>query len=426
MNSKEYIFQNYIDILKQELKPANGCTEPIAIAFAAAKAFSHFKKEVNKVSVEISRNILKNIKSVIVPNTFGLKGLEAAIAAGIIFGDASKEYEVINNTTLTNNQPLKDFIQKVNFAVKPIDSKFNFDLTLVLENFNECSTIRIIDNHTNIVYEKYNDQLIKNVSYEVEDISGLVTHNHLNIADIVDFASHVDLNSIRSLLDLQIECNIKIAEEGLKNNYGANIGKTILKCGDKSIKNTAKAYAAAASDARMNGCPMPVVINSGSGNQGLTSSIPVIIYARNLAKTKEELYRALLVANLTTIRIKTGIGRLSAYCGVIAAGAGAGAGVAYLLSGKLDAVCHTIVNSLAILSGTVCDGAKASCAAKIASSVDAGIFGFEMFENGNEFLAGDGLVKKGVEETIDNFTKLATEGMVNTDQTIINLMINEE
>ena len=245
----------------------------------------------------------------------------------------------------------------------------------------------------------------------------------MTVENIVNFANEVNLDDVRELLERQISCNMAIAEEGMKNNYGACIGKVIYKNGNCSLADKARAFAAAGSDARMNGCELPVCIISGSGNQGMTASIPVVIYARELGKTEEEMLRALVLSDLITTHLKTGIGCLSAYCGAISAGCGAGAGIAYLQGGGFKEVAHTIVNSLAILSGTICDGAKSSCAAKIAMAVESGILGYEMYRNGQQFYGGDGIITKGVENTIRNVGQLAREGMAGTDKEIIKIML---
>ena len=283
---------------------------------------------------------------------------------------------------------------------------------------------RIVDNHTNLVYLSKNDNIIikKEVSTNKRD-TNLTNRDILNVNDIYEFANNVELSKVSALMKEQIKCNMMIAKAGLENHYGANIGSTLLKHYPNDISVKAKAYAAAASDARMSGCELPVVINSGSGNQGITCSVPVIVYAEELKVSEEKLIRALVLSNLLTAHIKTGIGRLSAYCGAVAAGCAAGGAISYLHGGDLKMISHTIVNSLAIVSGIICDGAKASCAAKIASSVDAGILGFKLYQEGNQFYSGEGIVTKGIENTIKNVGSLATYGMAETDKEIINLML---
>lgn len=412
----------FLQILKEELKPAMGCTEPISIAYASSKARSLMKDDPTLIKVEISGNILKNVKSVVVPNTGGMRGIEPSIAAGILFGESSKELEVISNASMEKINKINSFLKKVKFEISRINSCFGFDILIHLINDDEKASVRIVDNHMNIVSIKYNNQIIYEKELNSSKISGLTDHSILTVRKIFDFANYIELDKVKDLLDYQIVCNMAIAKEGLNNSYGANIGKVILK-NSNDLRSIAKAYAAAASDARMSGCSMPVVINSGSGNQGITSSVPVIIYAKKLNYDQESMYRALTLANLITIHLKSGIGRLSAYCGATSAGCGAGAGIAYLLTKDYQAVCHTITNALGILSGMVCDGAKASCAAKVSYAIDAGILGYEMYASGNDFHGGDGLVNYDVENTILNIDLLASEGMIETDKKIIDIML---
>lgn len=423
MNNSDIKYKNYLQILREELVPAMGCTEPIAIAYAAAKARQVLGCIPEKVIVEVSGNIIKNVKSVIVPNTNHLKGIEAATAAGIIAGQAEKKLEVISEVTEAEKQTIKEYIDGNTIEVKLADTPFIFDIQMKLFYKDSFAKVRIVDYHTNIVLIEKNGETLYTKEAKVLKEDGLSDKTLLNVKDIIDFADCVDIEDVKDIIDRQIEYNSKIAEEGLKNNYGANIGNVLLSTYGSDIKVRAKAKAAAGSDARMNGCELPVIIISGSGNQGMTASIPVIEYAKELKVSKEKLYRALVLSNLVTIHQKTGIGRLSAYCGAISAGAGSGAGIAYLHGGKYEEISHTIVNALSIVSGIVCDGAKASCAAKIAAGVDAGILGYHMYKNGQQFRGGDGIVKKGVEATISNVGKLAKEGMKETDKEIIKIMI---
>jgi L-cysteine desulfidase len=423
MNNSDIKYKNYLQILREELVPAMGCTEPIAIAYAAAKARQVLGCIPEKVIVEVSGNIIKNVKSVIVPNTNHLKGIEAATAAGIIAGQAEKKLEVISEVTEAEKQTIKEYIDGNTIEVKLADTPFIFDIQMNLFYKDSFAKVRIVNYHTNIVLIEKNGEILYTKEAKVLKEDGLSDKTLLNVKDIIDFADCVDIEDVKDIIDRQIEYNSKIAEEGLKNNYGANIGNVLLSTYGSDIKIRAKAKAAAGSDARMNGCELPVIIISGSGNQGMTASIPVIEYANELKVSKEKLYRALVLSNLVTIHQKTGIGRLSAYCGAISAGAGSGAGIAYLHDGKYEEISHTIVNALSIVSGIVCDGAKASCAAKIAAGVDAGILGYHMYKNGQQFRGGDGIVKKGVEATISNVGKLAKEGMKETDKEIIKIMI---
>lgn len=416
-------YQDYINVLKEELIPAMGCTEPIAIAYAGAIAREHLGCLPERVEIEVSGNIIKNVKSVIVPNTGGLRGIEVAAAAGIVAGDAAKELKVISEVSTEAVAVIHKFLESTPITVNFSDSKKIFDIMITVYGNGHSAYVRICEFHTNIVGIREDDKYVLQKDIAVEDSLGFTDRGFMNVQEIIEFADTARIEDVKDILDLQIECNVNISEEGLAGDYGANIGKVLLKTyGTDDVKIRAKAKAAAGSDARMNGCEMPVVINSGSGNQGITASIPVIEYAKELGVSDEKRYRALLVSNLITIHLKSGIGRLSAYCGAVSAGCASGAGIAYLYGGGVDEVSHTIVNSLAITSGIICDGAKASCAAKIATAIDAGILGYHMYKEGQQFYGGDGIVSKGVENTIKNVGQLAKEGMATTDQEILKIM----
>lgn len=400
-----------------------GCTEPIAIAYAGAIAREHLGCLPERVEIEVSGNIIKNVKSVIVPNTGGLRGIEVAAAAGIVAGDAAKELKVISEVSTEAVAVIHKFLESTPITVNFSDSKKIFDIMITVYGNGHSAYVRICEFHTNIVEIREDDKYVLQKDIAVEDSLGFTDRGFMNVQEIIEFADTARIEDVKDILDLQIECNVNISEEGLAGDYGANIGKVLLKTyGTDDVKIRAKAKAAAGSDARMNGCEMPVVINSGSGNQGITASIPVIEYAKELGVSDEKRYRALLVSNLITIHLKSGIGRLSAYCGAVSAGCASGAGIAYLYGGGVDEVSHTIVNSLAITSGIICDGAKASCAAKIATAIDAGILGYNMYKEGQQFYGGDGIVSKGVENTIKNVGQLAKEGMATTDQEILKIM----
>ena len=417
------IYSNYVNILKEELVPAMGCTEPIAIAYAAAKARDVLGSMPKCMKLYVSGNIVKNVKSVIVPNTNGLKGIEAAAVAGIVGGKSEKILEVIADVTEEQKEKMRTFLKECLISVRPSESEDALDIHVVLINGEESASVRISGYHTNIVLiEKNGEVLYKAGIIKAVEEASLADKNLLTIREIVEFANIVEIEDIKEILDRQITYNVAIAEEGLKHPWGANVGSVLLARHGDDLRTKAKAYAAAGSDARMSGCELPVIINSGSGNQGMTTSLPVIIYARGYEKTEEELYRALVVSNLVTIHQKSGIGRLSAYCGAISAGCGAGCGIAYLLGADYRAISHTLINSVAIVSGIVCDGAKPSCAGKIASAVDAGIFGYEMYLSGQQFYDGDGLVSKGVEKTLVNIGRLGSVGMKETDKEIIRIM----
>lgn len=418
------LYNAYIRVLQQELVPAMGCTEPIAVAYAAAVAASQLPARAEKVSIVVSSNIIKNVKSVIVPNTGGLHGLEAAAAAGIIAGDPEKKLLVISQVTKAQKKEIADYLKEAAFTVEESSSGQLFDIQIELEGAGHKSVCRITGEHTNVVLIRGDCNTVLERSIEVSMEEENRDKALLTVEKIVEFADTVDICDVKEVLDRQINCNMAIAQEGLDNDYGARIGQVLLKTRGDDVVTRAKAYAAAASDARMSGCDLPVVINSGSGNQGITSSVPVIIYARDMGASDEQLYRALTVSNLITLHLKSGIGPLSAYCGAISAGCGAAAGVTYLFGGKFREIAHTVVNAIAINSGVICDGAKASCAAKIASAVEAGILGMEMFRQGSQFVGGDGIVSKGVENTIDNVSRLASEGMRKTDAEIIKIMLS--
>lgn len=425
MKKENVKYGAYVQILKEELVPAMGCTEPIALAYAAAKAREVLGEKPDTVKIGASGSIIKNVKSVIVPNTDHLKGIPAAAAAGIIAGKPEKELEVIAEVSQEQIEEMKDFLKNTDISVEYVDNGITFDIIVTEIKGESSATVRIANYHTNIVLIEKDGQVLFEEKVEGEKEEGLTDRSLLNMKDILDFAETVDIEDVREVIGRQIRYNTAIAQEGLKGNYGANIGSVLLEMEGDNIRVRAKAMAAAGSDARMNGCELPVIINSGSGNQGMTCSLPVIEYAKELNSGEEKLYRALTLSNLVAIHQKTGIGRLSAYCGAVCAGAAAGAGIAYLHGGGYEEIAHTVVNALAIVSGIVCDGAKASCAAKIASSVEAGILGYNMYKCGQQFYAGDGIVTKGVDETIRNIGRLGKEGMRETNVEIIDIMVGE-
>lgn len=427
MDRNDVRYRTYVKILEEELIPAMGCTEPIALAYAAAKAREILGGRPERVLLQVSGSIIKNVKSVIVPNTNQLKGMQAAAAAGIIAGRPEKELEVIADVSEDEVTLLNKYLSEVKIDIEHIDWGHVFDIVVTEYRGDDYAKVRIADFHTNIVLiEKNGEVLLKKELKEVNaEEADRADRSLLNMEDIWEFANSVEIKDVKALLDRQISYNSAIAEEGLLGDYGANIGSVLLSTHGNEVAVRAKAKAAAGSDARMNGCELPVVINSGSGNQGITCSVPLIEYAKELHSGREKLYRALCLSNLVAIHEKTGIGTLSAYCGAVSAGAGAGAGIAYLSGGDYQAVIHTVSNALAIVSGIVCDGAKASCAAKIASSVDAAILGYHMFLNGQEFKGGDGIVMNDIESTIRGIGRLGKDGMKATNEEIIRLMMEE-
>lgn len=423
MEKNTNLYNTYVKILKNELVPAMGCTEPIAVAYCAAKARAVLGEMPKRVEIFASGNIIKNVKSVIVPNSGGARGLSAAAALGILYGNEERGLEVISDVGAEEIGTFREDMEKMDITVIPLSEGHVLDLKITVYSSLHTATVHIRDEHTNVV-EIYRDGVCLLADDSAETRNGEdegPNYSLLTIADIFDFANTVVLEDVYPTIKRQIDCNVAIAQEGLRGNYGARIGQILSKM-EGGVRTRAKAFAAAGSDARMSGCDMPVIINSGSGNQGMTASLPVVVYAEAYGKDEEALCRALVFSNLVTLHLKTGIGRLSAYCGAVSAGAGAGAGIAYLLTGDLRTANHTIVNALAISSGIVCDGAKASCAAKIAMAVEAGIIGYEMFLEGCQFYDGDGLVSKGVEQTIKNISVLGHEGMRETDAKIIEIM----
>lgn len=423
-NMKKNTYDCYVNILKSELLPALGCTEPIAVAYAAALARDALKELPDGVEISVSGNILKNVKSVVVPNTNGLKGIKAAAAAGIVAGKSDKMLQCISDVTEAELARIRQYVTETEFKVTQTDSGCIFDIIVKVSKDNHVACARIVGHHTNVVHIDVDGKSILDKLVEKDDVKCCCPESDtLNIADILHFADTVEIEDVREIIERQIEFNTAIANEGLTNDYGARVGKLLLKYFGSDIHNVAKATAAAGSDARMNGCTMPVVIVSGSGNQGMTASLPVIVYAKHLGCSHEQLIRALVLSNLVTIRLKSRIGRLSAYCGAVSAGCGAAAGVCKLRGGSANQISHAIINAIAIDSGIICDGAKSSCAAKIASSVEAGLVGMEMALDGVNFCGGDGILVDSVEDTIDNIGDIARDSMRETDETIIKLMI---
>ena len=418
----EKIYREYVNILKTELVPAMGCTEPISIAYAAAKARKTLGCIPESVEIYASPNIIKNVKSVVVPNTGSLRGIGAAAIAGIIAGQADDELQVLSRVTPEEVKMISEQLSRIACDVKPAENGYIFYISVLAIGGGHTARVEIAGNHTNVIRIERDDQVIFSREYVEQTSAGKTNHELLTVEDIVRFADTVEIGDVEETIARQIAYNTAIAEEGLRNSWGANIGNILLKSYGNSVHNRAKAYAAAGSDARMSGCELPVVINSGSGNQGLTASLPVIVYAKEIGATKDLLYRALVLSNLVTIHLKTGIGPLSAYCGATSAGCGAGAGITYLYGGGYKEIAHTIVNALAINSGMICDGAKSSCAAKIASAVEAGLLGMQMENHASQFYGGEGIIVKGVENTIRNVGELARDGMRETDKLIIDMM----
>ena len=427
MLSSDPRYGNYVKILREELVPAMGCTEPIAIAYGAAKARELLGALPDSVTIEVSGNIIKNVKSVVVPNTDNLKGIEAAAAAGIVAGQSAKILEVISEVTPEQRAEIRAYLNSHAFVVKPAEGDKIFDIILTLRAGENYTKLRISDYHTHIVYIEKNGEVLLQSGEVVADSARdvLTDRSCMSVEGVLDFASTCNLDDVRDMIERQIDYNYAIAQEGMAHNWGANIGSVLKEHYGTNIHSRARYMAAAGSDARMSGCEMPVIIVSGSGNQGITASVPVVEYAKELGVSHDQMVRAVLLSDLLTIHLKTGIGRLSAYCGAVSAGCSAGAAIAYLHGGGFREIAHTLVNSLAIVSGMICDGAKPSCAAKISAAVDAGLVGYSMFCSGQQFRGGDGIVTKGVEETICNIGRLGRLGMRETDREIIRIMTNQ-
>lgn len=425
MNNQDAVYQACMEILRRELIPATGCTEPIALAYCAAKARSVLGCLPDRVDIEVSGNIIKNVKSVTVPNTGGLKGIPAAAAAGIVAGREDAALQVLSQVTEEQERAIAAFLAAVPISVTPMQNCDLLDIRVTVSKGGNSASVRINHAHDHIDSVILNDrELVSDHQAAIRDEAEAL-YDLLTVQNIFDFANAVDPEEVRPILDRQIECNTAIAREGMENRWGAGVGSILMDMGDGSARSRAMAMAAAGSDARMSGCEMPVVINSGSGNQGLTVSLPVIEYYRDSGLPREMLYRALIISNLCSIHAKHAIGKLSAYCGAVTAGSAAAAGVAYLRTRDFDAIAHTIVNSLAITSGIICDGAKPSCAGKIASAISAGLLGMEMYEHGSQFYGGDGIIAKGIENTLRNVGRLGAEGMRGTDETILDIMTRE-
>lgn len=422
----ERIIKTYEDILIEELQPAMGCTEPIAIAYGASILGDALGVYPTEIAVGLSGNIIKNVKSVIVPSTGGMHGIESAISAGIVAGHPEKKLEVLSSLGVDAKERITEFLNGCKITVSELTSPCTFDLYIEGRVEGKFASVRISERHTNVISVIVNGE---NVTERYMQSGVIFSRENkadktlLSVENIVEFAVNANVERVKPYIKAQIEMNMAIAEEGLKRSYGASIGQLLLKDGNVDITTKAKAYAASGSDARMSGCELPVCIISGSGNQGITASVPVVVHAKEFGYSEEDMIRAVILSDLITVHLKTGIGCLSAYCGAISAGCGAGAGICFLKGGRYYEVAHTIVNSVAILSGTICDGAKPSCAAKIAMAVEAGIMGYEMAKTKRQFVSGDGIVVKGVENTIKNVGILASEGMKETDRKIIDLML---
>ena len=416
--------ETYLRILREELIPAFGCTEPIAVALCAARCITVLDAPAEEVVIAVSGNIIKNAKSVIVPNTGGMRGIPAAAAAGIIAGDWTWGLEVLTHIDGQGAEQIRALLEQIPFRLELLETQEVLDIRITIRGGGHSACVRIAGHHNDVVLVQRDGQVLEDKQACLADpVVRQAGRELLTVADILEFAETVDVEELRPILEPQLRNNLAIAEEGMEKQYGANVGKVLL-ASDSSLHGKMKAYAAAASDARMSGCEMPVVINSGSGNQGITLAVPMAIAAREGAYPRERVLRALAISNLLAVHIKTGIGCLSAYCGAASAGCASACGIAYLEGGGLEEVSHTLVNGLAIISGMVCDGAKPSCAAKIAMALEAGLMGYDMFKADQQFYGGDGIVSKGVENTIRNIAYLGSAGMKETDAMILSIMTN--
>ena len=423
----KHVYETYLRILREELVPALGCTEPIAIALASAKAREALGCMPEKITAACSGNIIKNAKGVIVPTTGNMKGIDTSAVLGAVAGDPALGLEVLSKVGPDDLKKTRELLAEGICKEELLDTTAKLHILITMEGEGHTALAEIRDEHTNVIrIERDGETLYK----KEEPAPAAVVEEHsdldeLDLADILDFANTVDLTEIKPVLARQVEYNVRIAREGMTHAYGGRVGATLLRHYGEDVRIRARAMAAAGSDARMGGCVLPVVINSGSGNQGITCSVPIVVYAKYLGATEETMYRALIVSNLVALLQKRGIGRLSAFCGAVCAACGSGAGITYLHGGDYDTIGRTITNTLANVSGIVCDGAKGSCAAKIAASVDAAILAHEMSMDGNTFGAGEGLVKESVEQTIASIGRMAAEGMRETDTEILRIMIGQ-
>ena len=418
----QHVYNEYLAILREEIVPALGCTEPIAIAYASAKARSVLGCLPEHITVKCSGNIIKNVKAVIVPTTGDMKGIETSAVLGAVGGNPDKKLEVLVGVTEEDLALTRELLKKKICSVELIEGVSSLQIIVEMTAGDESSLVEIAFSHTNIVRIEHNGEQIFKKGLSVQNATE-TDRSLLNLKDIYTFATTVNLEDVADLMERQVDCNLKIAREGLSNKYGANVGSTILEHYGDDVRNRARALPAAGSDARMNGCVLPVMINSGSGNQGMTVSLPVEVYAEELEVTREKKIRALVLSNLIGIYQKNELGKLSAYCGAVSAAVGAGAAIAYLNNASYEVIEETIVNTLGNVSGIVCDGAKASCAAKIASSVDAAILAYHMASERRGFHCGEGLVKENAEKTLKSYGRMGREGMRATDVEILRIML---
>lgn len=423
----QQMYNNYINILKEELVPALGCTEPIAIAYAGAKAREILGEFPKRVIVKCSGNIIKNVKGVTVPNSGNLKGIDTAALLGIIGGKSDMQLEVLESVTEEDRKILRDLLTKKICTCDLVENTDNLYIDITVFSEKHKAQVIVSDYHTNIIRIVKDDELIFDKVKKIDKRENTIEadRNLLNVKDIIEFADTVDLTEVYEILNRQIKCNMAIAKEGITHGYGANVGLNLLALYGDALPIRARAMAAAGSDARMSGCSLPVVINSGSGNQGMTVSIPLVVYADEYKISEEKLYRALIVSNLLAVHQKKYIGKLSAFCGAVSASYACGAAITYMLGGNFNQIANTIINTLANTSGIICDGAKPSCAAKIASSLDAALLAHTMSMHNDVFKADEGVIKDDLEKTIRAIGYIGREGMKTTDIEVLNIMIDK-
>ena len=418
------VYNGYIAILKHELVPAMGCTEPIAVAFAAAKARDVLGRFPEHITAYLSGNIIKNVKGVTVPNSGGQRGIDVAATLGCVAGDASLELEVIKNATQAQIERTTELVRAGFCDAQLVEGKDNLYIRILATAGGDSAEVTVEHEHTNITrIEKNGEVIFSREDAHAASDEAVVDKSLLNVRDIVAFANEVRLEDVRPMLERQIAMNTAISQEGMTGKYGAAVGKTMMEINGDHVEGRAAARAAAGSDARMNGCSMPVVINSGSGNQGMTITLPICEYAKTWNKNEETTLRALALANLISVHIKRHIGNLSAFCGAVSAGCGTACGIAYMDGCTYDQICMTITNTLCNVGGIVCDGAKSSCAAKIASAVSAGLLSYRMAKEDKCFQDGEGLTGGNIEETIQNIGRMGRDGMKSTDVEILNIMV---
>lgn len=425
----ETIREQYTAILKSELIKALGCTEPIAVAYAAAKARSVLGTMPDSCVVRCSGNIVKNVKGVTVPNSNGMKGISAAAVLGIVGGDAESELSVLQTVKPEDTETAKKLLTADFCKAELAEGVENLYIDVTVRKGGESAEVLLKERHINIVKIVKNGVTVYENDSKTAEASGafVIDKSTLNVKDIIDYAENAPLSDFAETVKTQIDCNSAIANEGLTKAYGANVGRTLLEYGDgSSVQLRARAYAAAGSDARMSGCPLPVVINSGSGNQGITVSLPIMIYAGHYGISEERMLRALAMGNLLACDQKRHIGNLSAYCGAASAAAGSAGAIAWMLGGDYKVISDTVTNAICTIGGMVCDGAKASCAAKIAAALETALTGYNMALKGRVFAPGEGLVKENVEDTIASVGRMAKTGMKSTDVEILTIMLEDQ